>query len=135
MLPDMSNATKAICCLLAPVILSLQFLVAGNATAHPGHENVLSTKQAILRAKAVVRSLVKKGEPISGQNLDESWLQATDLVHCKETPEYYLVAFDNRETGKTLHVLLKVDGKYLRANFDGHFADLAFSSYPVLSCS
>lgn len=53
----------------------------------------------------------------------------------KETPEFYLIAFDNRQVGKTLYILLTSAGKYLRANFDGQFADLTFSPYPVQSCS
>lgn len=110
-------------------------MLAVAAVAHPGHENVLSTEQAILRGKAIVRSLVDKGESLNGEKLDAVWLQATDFAGCKETPEYYVIAFDNRTAGKTLYILLSVVGKYLRANFDGQFADLTFSTYPVQSCS
>lgn len=134
MLPGMNDAMKPICGLLPRFVICLHLAVATGAAAHPGHENVLSTKQAILRGKAVVRSLVRNGESIKGQILDQSWLQATDFVDCKETPEYYLIAFDNAPMEKSLYILLTVTGKYLRANFDGHFADLAFSSYPVLGC-
>lgn len=121
--------------LISIFVICLSLGVAGSAAAHPGHDHVLSEKLAILRGKAVVASLVRKQEPVKGEILDESWMQATRNASCKETPEYYLIAFDNRAAGKILYVLLTSAGKYLRANFDGHFADLAFSSYPVLSCS
>ena len=96
---------------------------------------MLNEKLAIIRGKAVVSSLVGEQEPVNGEILDESWVRATGNASCRETPEYYLIAFHNRLADKTLYILLTSAGKYLRANFDGHFADLAFSSYPVLSCS
>jgi len=62
-------------------------------------------------------------------------VQATDSATCKETPELYLISFDKQEAGKTLYILLTSAGKYLRANFDGQFADLTFSPYAVQSCN
>jgi len=117
------------------LVICLQLLAGASAVAHPGHEHVLTEKQAILRGKAVVSSLIRKEEPVNGEILDESWQQATDTATCKETPEYYLIAVDNRTARKTLYLLLTSAGKYLRANFDGQFADLTFSAYPVQSCS
>ena len=121
--------------LLSIFLLACQLLGPGIAVAHPGHDHVLTEKQAILRGKAVVSSLVRKEKPVNGEILDESWIQATDTATCKETPEYYLIAVDNRTARKTLYLLLTSAGKYLRANFDGQFADLTFSAYPVQSCS
>jgi hypothetical protein len=115
--------------------ICLQLLAGASAIAHPGHEHVLTEKLAILRGKAVVSSLIRKEEPVNGEILDESWQRVTDSAACRETPEYYLIAFDNRQAGKTLYILLTSAGKYLRANFDGQFADLIFSPYPVQSCS
>ncbi len=115
-------------------VICLQCLFVSSATSHPGHDHVLNEKQAIMRATAVVSSLVDKEKKVKGEMLDESWKQATDTAACKETPEYYLISFDNRQVGKTLYVLLTSAGKYLRANFDGQFADLIFSPYPVQSC-
>ncbi len=90
---------------------------------------------AIPRARAVVSSLLEEQKSITGELLDESWKQAANTATCNETPEYYRISFDNRAVGKTLYILLTSAGKYLRANFDGQFADLIFSPYPVPSCA
>ena len=111
-----------------------QLFGSGSSFAHPGHEHVLTEKLAVLRGKAVVSSLIRKKELIRGETLDESWEQVTDSATCMETPENFLIAFENRQVGKTLYILLTSTGKYLRANFDGQFADLTFSPYPVQSC-
>ena len=37
-------------------------LVCAGSYAHPGHEDALSSTQAIMRGKAVIRSLVDSGE-------------------------------------------------------------------------
>lgn len=126
----MKSIIKAISILL----LAFQWFAANGVMAHPGHDHELTKEQAILRARAVVSSLLEKQKSITGELLDESWKQATDTATCEETPEYYLISFDNRQVGKTLYVLLTSAGKYLRANFDGQFADLIFSPYPVQSC-
>lgn len=95
---------------------------------------MLTKKLAILRGKAIVSYLIRKEELINGEKLDESWEQVTDFATCKETPEFYLISFDNHAAGKSIYLLLTASGKYLRANFDGQFADLTFSPYPVQSC-
>ena len=110
-------------------------MVSGTTAAHPGHENVLSMTHAIMRGEAIVRSLIDKGESLNGKKLDKNWLQATDNASCKETPEYYLISFDNREAGKTLYILLSGACKYRRANGEGQLADLTFSPYPLQSCN
>lgn len=115
-------------------VFCLQFLAGGSVVAHPGHEHVLTEKQAILRGRAIVSSLIRKEELIKGEKLDQSWEQVTDSATCKETPEFYLISFDNRAARKSIYILLTSTGKYLRANFDGHFADLTFSPYPPQSC-
>jgi len=120
---------------LSSLLLACQLFGPGIAIAHPGHEHVLNEKQAILRGEAVVSSLVRKEQPVKGVILDESWIQATATVTCKETPEYFLIAVDNRNARKTLYLLLTSAGKYSRANFDGLFADLTFSPYPIQSCN
>ena len=120
---------------LSVFLLTYQLIGFSSAFAHPGHDHVLTEKQAILRGKAVVSSLIRKEELVKGEQLDESWEQATDSATCKETPEYYLIAFDNPAADKTLYILLTSAGRYLRANFDGQFADLTFSPYPVQRCS
>ncbi len=115
-------------------LFCLQFLFVADVLSHPGHDHELTEKQAILRGKAVLRSLVRKQEPVKDEILDESWLEATNIVTCSDTPEYYLISFDNRTAGKRLYILLSSAGKYLRSNFDGQFAELIFSSYPVFAC-
>ena len=125
---------KLVLRILSILPVALLWLGSNYVLAHPGHDHELTKEQATLRARAVVSSLVEKQKAITGELLDESWNQATNPTTCKETPEFYLISIDNRESGKTLYLLLTSAGKYLRANFDGHFADLMFSSYPVQSC-
>ena len=115
-------------------LLACQLIVINNAFAHPGHDHVLNTEQAILRAASIVESIVEKGKLIKGEKLDDSWKQATMSGACKKTPEYFLISFNNRTAGKVLYLMLTISGKYMRANFDGNFAELIFSSYPVQSC-
>lgn len=119
---------------IAIFLLACRLIVINNAFAHPDHDHVLNKEQAILRAASVVESLVVKGKSIEGEKLDDSWKQATMSGACKKPPEYFLISFSNRTAGKVLYVLLTISGKYLRANFDGDFADLTFSPYPVQRC-
>ena len=121
---------------IAGIAVALLFLIlAGGVNAHPGHENVLSTKQVLMRGRAVVSSLVRKEQQVDGVVLDDTWNQASDTATCRETHEHYLIAIDNRDAGKTLYLLFSVAGKYLRANFDGQFADITFSPYPLRDCT
>ena len=115
-------------------LVAFHLIVFTDTSAHEGHDHELTKEQVILRATAVVSSLVKKQESVSGEVLDESWIEATNGITCKDTPEFYLIAVNNRAAGKTLYLLLTSVGKYLRSNFDGHFADLTFSPYPLQSC-
>jgi len=126
---------KSIIASVSVLLLALQWFGSVPVFAHPDHDHVLTEKQAILRATAVVKSLVSKQEPVAGEVLDASWTEASNLITCKDTPDYYLLAVDNRAARKTLYLLFTSAGKFLRANFDGHFADLTFSPYPVQSCS
>jgi hypothetical protein len=96
--------------LLPIFLLACQLFRIGIAIAHPGHAQVLNERLAILRGKAIVSSLIRKEEPVKGEVLDETWQQVTDSATCKETPEYYLIAFDNRQLGKTLYILLTSAG-------------------------
>lgn len=134
-LPDLIHTVKKNFSFLLLTVACVLTGIFADVPAHPGHENVLSTKQAILRGKAIVRSLVRKSEKIEDIKLDEGWLNATENVDCRETHEYYLIAFDNHATDTTLYVLLTTAGKYLRSNFDGHFVDVAASPYPLEECS
>jgi len=115
-------------------LLALHLIVFTNASAHEGHDHELTREQVISRATAVVSSLIVKEKKVAGEMLDESWNEATNTATCKETPEHYLISFGNRAAGKTLYILLSSAGRYLRANFDGNFADLTFSPYPLQSC-
>ena len=115
-------------------LLAFQLIVFTDTSAHEGHDHEASKEQAIARAASVVASIVDGEKSIEGETLDESWKQATKAATCKETPQFYLISFNNRAAGRTLYLLLTSAGKYMRANFDGHFADLTFSPYPVQSC-
>ncbi len=126
---------KSIVKTVSIAVICLQCVVASSAASHPGHDHVLTEKQAVLRATAVVKSLVNKQEAVAGELLDASWTEAGNSISCKDTPEFYLLAVNNRAAGKTLYILLTSAGKFLRANFDGHFADLIFSPYPLQSCN
>lgn len=117
-------------------LLALALVAAsGSAGAHPGHDDHLTTRQAILRGKAILSHRIRELQPIGGEVLDRSWVQTTDNATCNATLEYYLIAFDNRPMGKTLYILLTGAGKLLRANFDGRFAELTFSSFPLQPCA
>lgn len=115
-------------------LLAFLLIVFTNTSAHEGHDHELSKEQAIARAASAVASIVDKVELIEGELLDDGWKQATNAATCKETPQFYLISFNNRTAGKTLYLLLTSAGRYMRANFDGHFADLTFSPYPLQSC-
>jgi len=119
----------------APIfLLGFHLVVLNYVFAHPGHDHVLNKEEAISKAASVVESLVKKGKSIQGENLDGSWKQVATSGTCKKNPEYFLISFNNRSAGNVLYVMLTISGKYVRANFDGHFAELMFSPYPVRSC-
>ena len=110
-------------------------LIVATGFAHPGHDDALTTLQAVMRGKAVVRSLVEKGEPINGEVLDESWNEINGRARCLATPLYYLISLENLSAGKTLYILLDHGGRYRRARFDDGFAELKFSSFPVFPCN
>ena len=109
-------------------------LIAATGLAHPWHDDALTTLQAVMRGKAVVRSLVEKGEPVNGELLDETWKEINGRTRCSATPLYYLVSLENLSRGKTLYVLLDHSGRFRRARFDDGFAELKFSSFPVFPC-
>ena len=67
-------------------LLACQLIVINYAFAHPGHDHVLNTEQAILRAASVVESIVEKGKSIKGEKLDDSWIQATMSGDCNPPP-------------------------------------------------
>ena len=109
-------------------------LAAGLCLAHPGHDDALTTVQAVAIAKAAIRELVKEGKPVEGEVLGESWNEIDGQPQCSATPVYYLVSLDNFSEAKTLYVLLHHSGRFMRARFDKHFAELTFSSFPVFAC-
>jgi hypothetical protein len=115
-------------------LFAFQLIVFTDTLAHEGHDHELSKEQAIERAASAVAAIVDGERAIEGGTLDDSWKQAANTATCKETPQFYLISFHNRAAGRTLYVLLTSVGKYMRANFDGHFADLVFSPYPLQSC-
>lgn len=110
------------------------WFVAATCIAHPGHDDALTTVQAIAIAKAAVRELVSTGELINGEALPESWNEFDGRATCSATPIYYLVGLQNYSEGKTLHVLLDHGGRFRRARYDANFAELTFSSFPVFPC-
>ena len=102
--------------------------------AHPGHEGSLSTMQAVLRGKAIVRSLIARGELVDGVLLHESWNDPRGPTSCTATPMFYLVSLENYAVGKTLYLLLNHSGRFLRARFDADFAELKFAPFPLVDC-
>jgi len=127
---DRKTLRRTLRLLAVPVALLL--VVAGHS--HPGHDDALTEVQAIAIAKAAVRSLVEKGEQVQGQVLAESWLDADGRASCSATPIYYLIGLQNYAEGESLFVLLDHGGRFRRARFDEHFAELKFSSFPVFPC-
>ncbi len=109
-------------------------LIVSGALAHPGHEDALTTQQAVMRGKAIIRSLIRDGKPVEGELLDENWNDINGRASCAATPLYYLISLENRFEGRTLHLLLDHSGRFRRARFDAGFAELRFSSFPLLDC-
>ena len=132
--PAEDRALKSILKASLFVILAVHWSGSDGAFAHPGHDHVLTTEEAISRAATVILSLVDKKKKIAGATLDESWISAADSATCKKNADFYLIAVSNPRERKILYLLITSTGKYLRANFDGTFADLTFSPYPLHSC-
>ena len=121
----------------APWVLALPacVLMATTGLAHPGHEDALTTLQAIWRGKAAIRWLVDKERPVDGKVLDASWNEIGNSGSCRATPLYYLVSLDNPAQGKTLYLLLNHSGGFMRARFKADFAELRFTaSFPMVDC-
>jgi len=119
----------------AVLALPACLLIVASSFAHPGHDDALTTEQAVAIAKSAVRRLVEQGEPVNGVLLDESWRDIDGNARCAATPIYYLISLDSYSEGKTLHVLLSHSGRFMRARFDKDFAELKFSSFPVFPCN
>ena len=109
-------------------------LTFATGLAHPGHADALTTRQAVMRGKAIARSLIKKGEKVNGELLDESWNNIDGRTSCTATPLYYLISLENLSARKTLYLLLEHSGRFRRARFDAGFAELKFSSFPLVDC-
>lgn len=109
-------------------------MIVATGFAHPGHEDALTEVQAVMRGKAIVRSLVAKGEPVNGEVLDDTWNEINGRSKCSATPIYYLISLENLSRNKTIYILLDHEGRYRRARFDDGFAELRFSSFPVFPC-
>ena len=114
--------------------LLLCWLIIGTCLAHPGHDDALTTEQAVAIAKAAVKKLVKEGKPVEGEVLGDAWNEVDGNPECSATPVYYLVRLDKYSEGKTLYVLLHHSGRFMRARFNKQFAELTFSSFPVFEC-
>ncbi len=115
--------------------LPVCLLMAASGFAHPGHEDALTTLQAIWRGKAAIRWLVAKKRPVDGELLDESWNEIDGSGTCSATPLYYLVSLDNPAKDKTLYLLMNHSGGFMRARFNADFAELRFTaSFPMVDC-
>lgn len=110
-------------------------MMAAVGLGHPGHDDALTTLQAIWRGKAAIRWLVDKQRPVEGEVLDQSWNDIDGAGTCSATPLYYLVSLDNPAKGKTLYLLMNHSGGFMRARFDADFAELRFTaSFPMVDC-
>lgn len=110
-------------------------LIATTGLTHPGHDDALTTLQAVWRGKAAIRWLIEKRKPVNGEVLDESWNDIDGRTSCSATPLYYLVRLENRAARKTLYILLSHSGGFMRARFDDGFAELTFTrSFPMVDC-
>lgn len=117
------------------VALPISLITGATSFAHPGHEDALTTLQAVWRGKAAIRWLVDKQRPIEGEVLSESWNEIDGSGSCTATPLYYLVSLKNPAEGRTLFLLLNHSGGFMRARFDADFAELRFTaSMPRVDC-
>ena len=120
--------------LLDLVLIGLLTVAALEVAAHPGHDDALTERQAVMRGKAIVRNLLKNGTEVQGEVLDSRWEDFSGRETCSASPLYYLVKLENHAAGRTMHILLNHSGKFLRARFDEGFAELIFSNFPMQEC-
>jgi len=107
--------------IIPPVLLLLMFIPA-SILAHGDHEP-LTAEDFIGKATYDVSIIVDDKEPVEGELLDETWKQIgeNDKQLVKQTDNFVIVSFYNREKKRTLFVLLTIHIEYLGANFIGIF--------------
>ena len=117
------------------------FLVTGPASehlrrrvSHTGYADALTTEQAVLRAKAIVRRLIEDSEEVRGEVLDESWNNIDGRPTCSATPSHYMVSLPNYSDGSSLYVLLDNERHCVRIRFDANFAEIKPVSFPTFPC-
>lgn len=117
------------------LLLPAWLLIAAIAHAHPGHDDALTTLQAVWRGKAAIRWMIDKRKPVNGEVLGESWNDIDGRASCSATPMFYLVSLENPAEGRTLYLLMNHSGGFMRARFDREFAELKFTAhFPMVDC-
>lgn len=94
--------------------------------AHGGGHGPISEKQAIDVATFTVNEFVQFDAGLGFGKLNKSWnaVPTTEKRIHKKGDGYYIVSTTNKNEGKTLYVLMSIDGEVYDANFSGEFKGL-----------
>lgn len=99
---------------------------AQSVVAHPGGHGPVSEELAVMIATDIAEQFVSQDPGLGFGKLSASWKnlpQEAKRTHIKGNG-YYIIALDNRAKGKTLYVLMSIEGEVYDANFSGEFPGL-----------
>lgn len=106
--------------------LTILTLTAGNSHAEINHHGHNHKTEPIDRAAAETKAIEMKNKFIKKKVIDESWKDIkvdTSYTEMYDGKEEWVITFKNDEIKdvkkQKLYVFLKIDGKYIAANFTG----------------
>lgn len=121
---------------IALVIITIPLVYAGPDHDHShghgdgkhthSHAKKLDDQGALAAASEGVTAIIKQNHPIEDTLLDSTWGNTANVDQkiSKKGSGYYIVSFNNKESGKVLYVLISDTGEIYDANFSGRFDGL-----------
>lgn len=90
------------------------------------HAKKLDDQGALAAASKGVTAIINQNHPVEDTLLDSTWrdTSSVDQKISKKGNGYYIVSFNNKESGKILYVLISDTGEIYDANFSGKFDGL-----------
>ncbi len=109
-----------------PLLILFFVLHAAPAVSHPGDHGPVDEKHAIEIAEDIARQFIEFDPGLGFGTLHPSWssLRVSEKRLYKKGNGYYIISLSNTSQGKTLYILMSIEGEVYDANFTGVFPGL-----------
>lgn len=105
-------------------VLFITLALSQMAWSHGGTHTTVDAKQAVSISQSAASKMSKKNYGLSFGQLPVSWagVKASDISLKQELKNFFVMAVNNPQEGKTLYVLVGKNGDVYDANFTGEFS-------------